>query len=244
MHGTHTISQTDTQDLPALAKTIRDEHHAVQAAGGALLHHAMNAGDALTAAQEKVSGNWKSWLRENCFLSVHTALVYQRLARHRKQIEAQVERAGDLSLRAALRLIAEPRSGEKTKKKATDLSLIDHWKRTPATERTIFLDAIGIDGIRKAASLDLFRKLREQVRIEKVNSNPDASITNLICKALSHVVAADAPQTSKPVADGNINEALNSLRAALKKLGVLGRTYHEISVEIPTGKARATRRAA
>jgi len=107
MPDTHTVSPTVAQDdFDALSKLIRDAHREVQSAGGALLHHAMAAGDGLNAAQEKVSGNWKSW--EYCFLSVHTALVYQRLARHREQIEAELERAGQLSLRAALRLIAKP----------------------------------------------------------------------------------------------------------------------------------------
>jgi hypothetical protein len=69
------------------------------------------------------------------------------------------------------------------------VSLIDHWERTPSTERTIFLDAIGIDGIRKAASLDLLRQLREQARIEKANLNPDTAITSLISKALSRIVS-------------------------------------------------------
>jgi hypothetical protein len=243
MHGTHGISQPDTQDLPTLAKTIREEHRAVQAAGGALLHHAMNAGDALTVAQDKVSGNWKSWLRENCFLSVHTALVYQRLARHREQIEAEVERTGDLSLRAALRLIAEPRSGGRKKKKAAELSLIDHWKRTPSSERTLFLDAIGIDGIRTAASLDLFRKLKEQLRIDRADSDPNTIITNLLRKALSHIAIADAPQTSAPVADGNVAEALASLRGVVKKLSAIDRDYHDIEVGIAAARARRRRAA-
>jgi hypothetical protein len=245
MRDTRTISQPDTQDLPlpTLAKTIRDEHRAVQAAGGALLHHAMNAGDALTVAQEKVSGNWKSWLHENCFLSVHTALVYQRLARHREQIEAEVERAGDLSLRAALRLIVKPR-GEAKKAAKNQPTLLENWKRASDIERTTLLDHVGVDGIRRAASVDFLRKLQERVRVEKVNSNPDALITDLFSKALSLIVTADAPETSKSVADSNIHEALNSLRMVVKKLGASQHTYHDISVGISAGKARATRRAA
>jgi hypothetical protein len=246
MKNVDTISPTDTQDLSTLIERIHDEHRAVQAAGGALLHHAMNAGDVLTVVQKKVSGNWKSWLRENCsFLSVHTALVYQRLARRREWIEAEVERVGDLSLRAALRLTAKPKGGAKKNNKAKSRpTLLDHWKRASDVEQTTFLDHVGVDGIRKSASLDFLRKLQERARVEKVESNPDASVTNLIRKALSHIVSADAPQTSKPVAAGNINEALNSLRAVLKKLGTIQHTYHDISVGISAGKVRTTRRAA
>jgi hypothetical protein len=238
------VPPADTQDLAELARRVREAHAAVRQASRTVLDRALAAGDALITAQVKISAkNWRVWLRDNCFLGVSTAFLYQQLARHRTEIEAELERVPHLSLCGARRLIAKPKG--KTEKEAKGQpTLLDYWKRTPSTERTIFLDAIGIDGIRKAASLDLFRQLREQVGVEKVNSNPDASITSLICKALSLVHVADAPQTSGPVAAAHTNEALNSLRAALKKLGVLGRTYHDISVGIPTGKARAPRRAA
>src|SRR5262249_22551129 len=123
-------------------------------------------------------------------------------------------------------------------------TLLDYWKRASDSERTAFLDHVGVDGIRIAASLDFFRQLQERVRVEKINSNPDASITSLICKALSHIVAADDPKSSDPLATGNRNEALNSLRAVLKKLSTTQHSYHDISVGISAGKARATRRAA
>jgi hypothetical protein len=200
----------------------------------------MNAGDALAAAQKKVSGNWKSWLRENCFLSVDTALVYQRLARRREQIETELERAGGLSLRAALRLTAKPKSEAGQNKKSKNRpTLLDHWKRAPGNERTAFLDAIGTDGIRRAASLDLYRKLGHLLRAEKTQANPDATITNLICKALSHVASAEAPETSNPVASANNAEALASLRAVLKKLSTIRCTYHDVSIGISAvGKVR------
>jgi hypothetical protein len=253
MHGTDTIPPTNTQDLAELARQIRQAHAAVRQASLTALDRALAAGDALITAQAKVSSkNWKTWLRENCFLGISTACLYQQLARHRTEIEAELERVPHLSLRAARLLIAKPK-GEaeevETEKKTAKSSptLLDHWKRASDAERTGFLDNIGVDGIRRTASLDLLRKLREQTRVERVeetNSNPNASITALVGKALSHIVAADAPQTSKPVADGNINEALASLRAVLKKLGAIQRTFHDISVGISAGKARATRRAA
>jgi hypothetical protein len=243
MQTTSTVSCADTQDLPTLTQRIRDEHRAAQAAGGALLHHAMNAGDALIAAQAKVSGNWKSWLRQNCcFLSVPTALVYQRLAKRRGQIEAELERAGVLSLRAALRLTAEPKG--KTEKKTKDQpTLLAHWMGASGQERMALLDEIGVDGLRKAASLDLYRQLKEQLHIDRADSDPDTMITTLLRKALSHVAAADAPQTSDPVADANIAEALNSLRGALKKLGAIDRDYHDVVVGLTAARAKRRRAA-
>jgi hypothetical protein len=198
----------------------------------------------LIAAQTKISAkNWRAWLRENCFVGVSTAFLYQQFARHRAEIEAELERIPYLSLCGARRLIAKPK-GETEKKTGGSPALLDHWKRASAVERTALLDNIGVDGICRNGSLDLLRKLQERVRAEKVNSNPDALITDLFTKALSHIVAADAPSASKPVEDGNINEAVASLRAVVKKLGAIRRSYHDISVGISAGKARATRRAA
>jgi hypothetical protein len=53
---------------------------------------------------------------------------------------------------------------------------------------------------------------------------------------------ASADQTTGAVADSNINEALNSLRAVLKKLGAIERTYHDLSIGF-VGKAKARRAA-
>jgi hypothetical protein len=88
------------------------------------LHQDLAVGDALIEAQARVSSNWKQWLRENCFLSVRTALLYQRLARHRAEIEAEIERAGELSLRAAVRLIAEPSTRNATPPKPSLVTAI------------------------------------------------------------------------------------------------------------------------
>jgi hypothetical protein len=230
---------TDTQDLDELAKRIRDAHRGVQSAGGALLHHAMAAGDALTIALNKISGNRKKWLRENCFLSVDTALVYQRLARHREQIEAELGRVGDLSLRAALRLIAEPKpkSTEKKKQKGNE-TLLAHWKRESDQERTDFLDGVGVDGIRKAASLGFYRELNNCLHDEKVDAGPNSRLTKILRQALSHLKTADDPATSETVAASQINAAVSSLRGILRQCP----DFLELAVVIAASKAR--RRAA
>jgi hypothetical protein len=95
-------------ELGRLARRIRASRHAAQEAGAALLHHVLDAGDALNEAQEQVPTGWKRWLKDNCFLSVRTAFVYQRLAHHREEIETVLSQAGELSMRAALRLISKP----------------------------------------------------------------------------------------------------------------------------------------
>jgi hypothetical protein len=101
---------TEQDNLADLAERIRVELQAAKIAWNNALGHALNIGQALLAAQPLVSGNWKRWLRDNCALSVSTAQLYQQLARHRDEIEAEISRAPDLSLRAARRLISKPKS--------------------------------------------------------------------------------------------------------------------------------------
>jgi hypothetical protein len=88
-------------------------------------HHHLDIGDALIEAQERVSTGWKRWLRTNCALSVRSAFRYAQLARHREKIEAEVQATGgaevqatggQLSMRAALRLITEPSTRKKKNK--------------------------------------------------------------------------------------------------------------------------------
>ncbi len=228
--------------LPELACRVRDAHTAVQKAAANALALAFDAGEALIVAQEKVSSNWTVWLRENCFFGASTARLYQQLARHRAEIEAERDRIPYLSLRAARRLIAKPKARGQNAEQSKATTLLSLWQRASDAERMALLDHVGVDGIRKAASLNFLRKLQERARVEKIDSNPNASITNLITKALSHIVAADSPATSDPVAMGNVNEALASLRAALKKISALGCSYHDVQIGISAAKAK--RRAA
>jgi hypothetical protein len=96
------------QELDDLARRIRAALQASRPERCNALHHDLDIGDMLTEVQAQVTTGWKRWLRENCFLSERTALLYQQLARHRTEIEAEIERVGELSLRAARRLIAKP----------------------------------------------------------------------------------------------------------------------------------------
>jgi hypothetical protein len=101
---------TSVNDLDALAAAVRTALQASRQDRCNALRHDLDAGDALIEAQARVSSNWKRWLRDNCFLKVRTAMLYQQLAGHRAEIEAEIERVGELSLRAAIRLSLAPRS--------------------------------------------------------------------------------------------------------------------------------------
>ena len=57
----------------------------------------------------RIPAGWGRWLVDNCGMGVSTAELYMQLARHREKIEVEIERVGELSLRAARRFIAKPR---------------------------------------------------------------------------------------------------------------------------------------
>jgi hypothetical protein len=122
-------SNPSNQELDELAARIRAALEAARQARSNALDHALQAGDALNAAQERVSSGWKRWLRTNCFLSPSTAMLYQQLARHRPEIEAKIEQIGELSLRSARRLVANPGGRKKKKSKPARQRLIAAWNQ-------------------------------------------------------------------------------------------------------------------
>jgi hypothetical protein len=186
-----TIVKADVDLEPdELAVIIRDEIQQARTAWRNALRHAMNAGDALNVVQPKVAErgiNWKRWLRENCVVSDRTAQLYQQLARHRPEIEVELQSRGELSLRGARQLIstarnednehvgddvgagAEEHEGE-TENPPEPESLIEHWRRSPA-ELTTLLDAVGVTGILEAMSDEFGCQLRARLPVPKRKSD-------------------------------------------------------------------------
>ena len=97
-------------------KLIIDANKAVVASGKNGLEHAIECGEMLKAAKEKVGhGNWEPWLLNNCpDIKPRTASYYMRLAGKADELEKIAEQNGntvaDLSTRAAKRLLAEPKT--------------------------------------------------------------------------------------------------------------------------------------
>jgi len=180
---------TTPDDLQDLACRIRQAVKAVQNGGAALLHLAMKAGDALNQAQERVSTNWKKWLHDNCFMSVRSALVYQQLANHRDEIQAEIERAGEISLRAALRLIAKsenPKKPPKAKKPSFDA--LNWWKSASREDRTRLLEAISLVGLIGAMPPSMRKELERRAKRGKPTpDNTDAKLTKAFHTAMSHL---------------------------------------------------------
>ena len=186
----NTIDKAEVDLEPdELAVIVRDEIEQVRMAWRNALRHAMAAGDALNMLQPKIAElgvNWKKWLRENCFVSDRTAQLYQQLARHRDEIEAQPQGGTELSLRAARKLISGPSTTEdedkdddpvggqenesETENPPEPESLIEHWRRSPG-ELSGLLDAVGVAGILEAMSEEFGHQLRERLPAPKRKSN-------------------------------------------------------------------------
>ena len=153
-NGEATLDELAERVRAALEASRRDRCNA--------LHHDLEAGDALMVVQARgVEIPWKQWLRENCFLSERTAMLYMQLARHREEIEAEIERVGDLSLRAAVRLISKPaKSTKATKNKTKDkqtkseraspFDALSWWRNTSNDEHQCFFKDVGFPGVQAA----------------------------------------------------------------------------------------------
>jgi hypothetical protein len=176
-----------------LAVIVRDEIQQARRAWSNALGHAMNAGDVLIAVQPKVAErgiNWKKWLKENCFIGASTAQLYQQLARHRDQIEAELQARGELSLRGARQLISSARDDadddeggdesdagggedeDEIKNPSESVkpeSLIEHWRRCPE-QLADLLDEIGVLGVLEAMSAEFGRELRARLPAPKRKS--------------------------------------------------------------------------
>ena len=83
--------------------------------------------------------------------------------------------------------------------------------------------------------------LRRRDHLDK--SRPDSKVTAAIKIALGHVVAANDPNTTKIVAASNEHAALSSLRGALRVLGGLGRSLHDVEIRIIAAKPKRFRAA-
>ena len=95
------------QNVIALASLANAEHHKAITKAQEAVNHAKRSGDALNEAKTLVThGEWGDWLARNFEGSERTAQRYMRLAASWPAIEAKTSRASDLSIRAALSMLA------------------------------------------------------------------------------------------------------------------------------------------
>jgi hypothetical protein len=97
--------------LPDLAAQINEHHRAAERAVNEALRHALEAGRLLIEAKGLVAhGGWLPWLRENFEGSGRTARIYMMVARRWPELQANRQRAADLSLRGAVKLLTGPKA--------------------------------------------------------------------------------------------------------------------------------------
>ena len=220
--------------LAELAQRVRAALHASDRDRCNALHHDLDGGDALIEAQRQVvAPNWKCWLKNNCFLSVRTAMLYMQLARHREEIEAEIRRVGDLSLRAAVRLISKPVDKPDKPKRP------DPHKAADA-ELTKWLAAMGLNKFLHIMPSDWRPQLARRVAGLTKNGESNITLTSALRTALSHLAVADASETSKPVAQSQELAALNALRGITR----IHAEFHDLSITVQSEERPRRRRCA
>jgi len=114
MHNSLTIpdaTQAPLASLTDLATQINDEHRQAEQALNTGLEHARRAGELLIQAKQLCQhGEWLPWLEQNFEGSARTARAYTLVAQRWPELEAKWQRAANLSIRDAMRLIAPPES--------------------------------------------------------------------------------------------------------------------------------------
>jgi len=239
LSGDHISLSSQQVETPAtlaeLAQRVCDALHASDRDRCNALHHDLDAGDALIAAQRQVvAPGWKRWLKSNCFLSVRTAMLYMQLARHREEIEAEIGRVGDLSLRAAVRLISKPADKPDKPKRP------DPHKAADA-ELTKWLAAMGMNKFLRIMPPDWRPQLARRVAgLNAKDGETNVTLTSALRTALSHLAVADAPETSKPVAQSQELAALNALRGITR----IHAEFHELTITIQSDERPRRRRCA
>jgi hypothetical protein len=96
------------ENLAELARQINEEHRAGEAALRASVQHALRAGELLLAAKKRVGhGSWRDWMAAHVQVAERTAQSYMRLAKKWPTLGEKTQRVADLSLREALKVLAE-----------------------------------------------------------------------------------------------------------------------------------------
>jgi hypothetical protein len=222
---------SDVNVLKEHAAAIRRACRAFEADGKSQLEHAFAGGKHVIAAQDRIGRGLRAWLKDHQ-LSKTLAYDFMLLARN----EESVRSSGHSSVAAALRMLRKANGRSKKTKNRSAPDQISLWKRANDEERRAFLDAIGVDDFRQAMSLNFYRRLRDLVRVEKVESTTSGKGSMLLKKGLSHIKSADKDDTSEAERASNAHEAFNCLRALLK---LAEGDPHRVSIGFDSAKKKA-----
>jgi hypothetical protein len=185
-----------------------------------------------------VTGNWKRWLRESCFLGVSTALLYQRIARHRAEIETKAKEDPSFSLRAARQLITKEPKGATKKQKAPPRpkpTLQAAWNKAAPSERSAVLAQMPLADLLQilppALRARFYASGKAASGEETPDSEPFLKASETLRRAISLLKHPSAP---------NSHEAAAALQALSRMLG----GFDIDDITIIRKHAKAKRRAA
>jgi hypothetical protein len=181
-----------------------------------------------------VTGNWKRWLRESCFLGVSTALLYQRIARRRAEIEANAKEDPSFSLRAARQLLTkEPNKKQKAPPRPKP-TLQAAWNAAAPSERATVLARMALADLLQTLPPALRARFYAAGKAPSENAPEGETLlraSETLRRAISLLKHPSAP---------NSHEAAAALQALSRMLG--GFDIDEIT--IVQRHAKAKRRAA
>jgi hypothetical protein len=220
--------------LTELARQVREACQAARQSGLTALDHIFRAGEALNKAQEQVRGNWKRWLRESCFLGVSTALLYQRIARHRAEIETKAKEDPNFSLRAARQLLTkEPNKKQKAPPRPKP-TLQEAWNKAGPSERATVLARMPLADLLQTLPPTL------QARFYAAGKAPGGNAPEGETLLRASETLRRAVSLLKQPSDANGHEAAAALQALSRMLG----EFDIDEITIVQRHAKAKRRAA
>jgi len=246
------IADTAEVNLADVAATICAELRSENKSGAALLHHAMNAGDALNLAQanlHKTNLTWKQWVRENCFIDWRTARVRQQLANHREEIETEIQKADDyFSIRAALRKITKgkKKSSDKPKPPTDVTSFLSIWKKADHQIRVAILDAIGGEELLGALSQQLRREIERRVlnKHHNASAKTNGKFNEQAAAALRQALSMQKTTKDKSTTAMGVATSLNMINNLLIKDGVDLNNIVGLVIDMQATVAKTTKKAA
>ncbi len=94
--------------LVHIAERINAEHQSYIGAMRRGIEHAINAGELLQEAKDKMGhGHWAGWLRKECpTIQPRTARLYMQIAKGKAKVRAKMATVADLTLQQAATLVS------------------------------------------------------------------------------------------------------------------------------------------
>jgi hypothetical protein len=189
--------------LAELANEIRSGVETLHQTTRNALRIAFSVGNALLQARAQVvPGRWAKWLKANCFMSQRSADLYMQVAQHRDELEERMAEVPTLSLRAAARWIAKPRTTPKKAPPRPKPTLQEAWNKAALSERATVLARMPLADLLQIVPPSFMARLYASGKAAP-DSEPFLKASEVLRRALSLLKTPSEPNT---------NEALTALR--------------------------------